>query len=80
MYGPQTYEVDKLNVYNCTADEEYSSGKLEIYWHVIDERGDRLEFSNIATHNHENGLVSAIEFKGRDDNMILSQNFKIFNY
>jgi len=68
MYGPQTYEVDKLNVYNCTADEEYSSGKLEIYWQVIDERGDMLEFSNIATHNHENGLVSAIEFTGNEEN------------
>ena len=77
MYGPQTYEVDKLNVYNCTADEEYSSGKLEIYWQVIDEKGDVLEFNDIATHNHENGLVSAIEFTGRDDNIIFSQNFKI---
>ena len=46
MYGPQTYEVDKLNVYNCTADEEYSSGKLEIYWQVIDERGDMLKIFN----------------------------------
>ena len=80
MYGPQTYEVDKLNVYNCTADEEYSSGKLEIYWQVIDERGDMLEFSNIATHNHENGLVSAIEFTGSDDNMIFSQIFRITNF